>query len=389
MIAKDGGVVVVGPAPPLRGGIAAHTARLVEALRLSGHAARVFSYRRLYPSAGFPGRSQRLVAAAADWNEEILDALAPSSWAALRRRLAQIGDATVVLQWWHPVVAPALLAATRDLERHRLVAVCHNVFPHEAFPGATLAARFLLGRCGRIVCHSNAQAREVKKLLGDRPSEIVSVALPPLVPIATLLDARRERPGADLPRELEGLPVGARLVVAMGHARTYKALDVLVSAWSSARRPAGARLLLVGESYLRGGARRRLASRTAVDPSIVIVDRYVEDAELVSILARSEVVVAAYRRASQSGILPIAKALGVATVISDAGGLAEQDPDARVVKAGDAVDLARVLGELLARDAGGGPVRRDDPGQVSRGMEAAFLRDWRLVVEAIVGVSRP
>lgn len=389
MIGGDGDVVVVGPAPPLRGGISAHTARLVEALHLSGRAARAFSYRRLYPSAGFPGRTQRVAAEAAGWSEEILDVLVPSSWAALRRRLAEAEDATVVLQWWHPVVAPALLVATRDIERHRLVAVCHNVTPHEALPGATLAARTLLGRCGRVVCHSNAQVLEVKTLLGGGSPEIVSVALPPLVPMATLLDARRDRPPRLLAREIEDSPEGARFVVAAGHARNYKALDVLVSAWSSAPRPPGARLLLVGESYLRGGARRRLALQTAADPSIVIVDRYVEDAEFVSILARAEIVVAAYRRASQSGVLPLAKALGLRTVVSDAGGLAEQAPEAAVVKAGDAVDLARVLGRLLAHDASGRTVGRVDPGQVSREMEAAFLRDWRLVVEAIVGVSRP
>lgn len=389
MIAGDGGVVVVGPAPPLRGGISAHTARLVEALRLGGRDARAFSYRRLYPSAGFPGRTQRVAAAASDWNEEILDVLVPSSWTELRRRLAWTGDAAVVLQWWHPVVAPALLAATRDIDRHRLVAVCHNVRPHEALPGATLAARALLGRCGRVVCHSNAQAREVKKLLGGGSTDIVSVGLPPLVPIATLLGARLGRPAAAGPHELEGLPEGARLVVAAGHARNYKALDVLVSAWSSAPRPPEARLLLVGESYLRGRARRRLQLQAAADPSIVIVDRYVEDAELVSILARAEVVVAAYRRASQSGVLPIAKALGVTTVVSDAGGLAEQAADARVVKAGDVGALTRVLVELLARDEGGRPGRRDDAEMDSRDMETAFLRDWRLVVEAIVGVSRP
>lgn len=389
MSAGAGGVVVVGPAPPLRGGIAAHTARLVEALHLCGRVARAFSYRRLYPSAGFPGRTQRVVAAAADWNEEILDVLVPSTWAALRRRLAEVEDSTVVLQWWHPVVAPALLAATRDLDRHRLVAICHNVVPHEALPGSTLAARTLLGRCGRVVCHSNAQAREVKKLLGARSPAVVSVTLPPLVPIEVLLDARRDPPAAAGPRELEGLPEGARLVVALGHARAYKALDVLVSAWSSAPRPPGARLLLVGESYLRGPARRRLALQVRADSSIVFVDRYVEDTELVSILARAEVVVAAYRRASQSGVLPLARALGVTAVVSDAGGLAEQDAEARVVKAGDAVDLARVLGLLLARDAGGRMVEGVDPGRVPLEMEAAFLRDWRLVVEAIAGLPRP
>ena len=60
-------VVVVGPAPPLRGGIAAHVARLVEACEVEGLGARCLSWRRLYPRPFFPGTSERHGAARPAW----------------------------------------------------------------------------------------------------------------------------------------------------------------------------------------------------------------------------------------------------------------------------------------------------------------------------------
>ena len=333
----DAEVVVVGPTPPLRGGIAAHTAALVEYLQARGVAAAAVSYRRLYPAFVFPGRAQRTRGTLAPWSEEGLDVLDPRTWWSLGRRL-QRSDAQVVLQWWHPVVAPALLAATSGLAAGRLVAVCHNVLPHERLPGARLAARATLARCGRVVCHSSSEAAVASRLLPL--SRITTVGLPCLV--SSL------EPAPVPPPELSALGAGARILIAAGHPRSYKGTWLLVEAWGRARRPSSGRLLLVGESYLRGAEHRRVSLAAKADPSIVIVDRYVEDEELVLFLASSELLVAAYRRASQSGLIPIALALGLPCLVSDAGGLAEQvasgaGPQSTVVRAGDVGALAQAI----------------------------------------------
>ena len=374
-------VVVVGPAPPLRGGIAAHSAGLVEYLRAQGVVASVASYRRLYPSLGFPGRSQRSAAPHPPWSDEILDVLGPRSWARLRRHL-EASQATVVLQWWHPVVAPALLGATRGLARERLVAVCHNALPHERLPGAAVAARRALGRCGRVLCHSAAEAAVVERLLGARAGEIVQTPLPCLVATADL-------GRATCPAEVAAMGGDARFVVAAGHLRAYKGTAVLLRAWARARRPAAARLLLVGESYLRGRGRREVAALVGNDPSIVLVDRYVEDAELVSFVAFAEALVAPYLSASQSGMIAIARALGVPCIVSDAGGLAEQAAagapagDCQVVKAGDVGALAAALEGRFAL----APRRPHALAIERRGDGQRILDDWQRVAEAM-GIGR-
>ncbi len=51
-------LALIGPSAPLRGGIAQYHDRLAAALARRGHDVRRISYRRLYPSLFFPGRTQ-------------------------------------------------------------------------------------------------------------------------------------------------------------------------------------------------------------------------------------------------------------------------------------------------------------------------------------------
>jgi D-inositol-3-phosphate glycosyltransferase len=381
----DADVIVVGPMPPLRGGIAQHGQRLGEAALAAGFRAAAVSFRRLYPAALFPGRSQRTASSSPAWSREILDVIGPASWLEAAR-LLEASHATVILEWWHPVAAAAFAIATRRVPRERLVAVCHNAIPHEPVPAAAAAARFVLSRCGRVVCHSQAEAGRLAGLLRFGATEITSVPLPCLVSEAELA-ARPALP------ELAGLAAGSRLFVAAGHVRPYKDVALLVRAWRRAKRPAGAHLVVVGESYLSRAGAREVHSAAGSDDSILFVNRYVEDAELAQFLRSAEVVVAAHRHASQSGLVPLAREVGAACLVSDAGGLAEQATTdgggSEVVPAGDEGALAAALERRLAAPP---PARSEGSGSPETRAAA-----WRRLLDAIVsdgveafpGAARP
>jgi D-inositol-3-phosphate glycosyltransferase len=378
-------VILVGPMPPLRGGIAQHGERLGEAVLAAGLEPAALSFRRLYPAAFFPGRSQRTTAPAPAWSREILDVIGPATWLEASR-LLEASRATVVLEWWHPVTAAAFAAATWRVPRERLVAVCHNAIPHEPVPAAAAAARFVLSRCRRVVCHSRAEADRLAGLLGPGATDITSVPLPCLLSEADL-EARAKPP------ELAGLPAESRLVVAAGHVRPYKDIALLVRAWRRAKRPEVARLVVVGESYLSRKGTREVLSVSEEDESIVLVDRYVEDAELVQFLRSAEVLLFVHRHASQSGLLPLARVLGTPCLVSDAGGLAEQAAAdggrSEVLPAGDEAALTAALERLLAVP----PVSRN----AETGSPASRAAAWRRVLDAIVedgveafpGAARP
>jgi glycosyltransferase involved in cell wall biosynthesis len=97
---------------------------------------------------------------------------------------------------------------------------------------------------------------------------------------------------------------------------------LLRDAWPAVRaaHPA-ARLRIVGE-----GDAEALAPGLGALPGVTLEPRWVADGEMAQVIAAARLVVLPYREASQSGVLPLALALGVPVVATRVGGLAEQFP---------------------------------------------------------------
>lgn len=107
---------------------------------------------------------------------------------------------------------------------------------------------------------------------------------------------------------------GGRMVLFVGRIRPYKGVDLLLEAWAS-RNFGGAELVIAGEG--------RIPSAVAL-PSVRVINRWLSEREIEELIASAALVVLPYREASQSGIVPIAKALGVPVVATPVGGLPEQ-----------------------------------------------------------------
>lgn len=132
------------------------------------------------------------------------------------------------------------------------------------------------------------------------------------------------------------------VVLFAGVIRPEKRLDLLIesaSAW-----PPNRRLAVVGED--RGGweAAAALAARAGVDVAARI--EFVELDDFAAALAAAEVVVAPHAKATQSGVLSLARQLGVPTIAADVGGMPELAD--RTFSAGDAGDLTRAIEAELA-----------------------------------------
>jgi len=135
-------------------------------------------------------------------------------------------------------------------------------------------------------------------------------------------------------------------VLCFGLMRPYKGIDVLLDAWGEGVE--GAELWIVGMP------RMDISGLLARAPSSVrFLARYVDDAELAACFERADLVVLPYREIDQSGVLFTALAFGRPTLLSDVGGFPEvaRSGAARCVPAGDARELRRALGELLADPA--------------------------------------
>jgi glycosyltransferase involved in cell wall biosynthesis len=124
----------------------------------------------------------------------------------------------------------------------------------------------------------------------------------------------------------------------------------------------------------RGGwqACEKLARRCGVDVASRI--EFVELDDFTAALAAADVVVAPHERASQSGVLSLARHVGVRTVAADVGGLGELAD--RTFRSGDVDALSRALDAELAKDRPP-PLSLDEQEALSAHLRAYDLADAR------------
>ncbi len=376
---------ILGPTPPFAGGIVAHTAALAEALAAHGAEVLVLGYSRIYPGLGLALHGQRAprptpVRASHDEPGSALDTLSPASWGAVARAVDDFAADALLVQWWHPVTAPALAAAAAARAAPTL-AICPNAHPPEPFPAAASLARRFLGACDGLLCHS----RFVHAQAGDLAPRVPR-ALAPLPPLLAPGLRLRDR---DEARQVLGLAARDRLALAAGLRRPYKDDRRLVAAWARLA-AAGLALAVVGPSY-QGPLAGRGPLRRSLPPGVIERNQYVSDQEFIDWIMAADVLVAAYGRASQSAVVTLARALGRATVVSAAGGLAETEPGddpsaaggraAPLYVAGAGVaGLAATLAEALGQAA--------TPAQPAPAVAAVAAAAWGRVIEEIQGLLR-
>ncbi|WP_376098698.1 glycosyltransferase [Roseomonas sp. CCTCC AB2023176] len=247
----------------------------------------------------------------------------------LRRRLvaqarAMGADAVVsaMNHVWTPLVAPALPRAGL-----RYVAAIHDATPHPGDPAFAWDWRLRreLGSASGAIAFSEAVSAAVAARRPGLP--VLRLPLPGLAPPAAA-----------------GMPTTD--VLFFGRLRAYKGLDLLRDAWPRLRaRHPHATLRVVGE-----GDPEACAPGLAALPGVTVEARWVAEDAIAALLATARVLVLPYREASQSGVVPIALALGVPPVVTPVGGLAEQVRDGEtgiVAAAPTAEALAAAMAKAL------------------------------------------
>jgi glycosyltransferase involved in cell wall biosynthesis len=227
-----------------------------------------------------------------------------------------------------PIVS--LLLATQKLGGKRVVQSRHNTFSRARSAVDEALFRLDLRVLDAVIVFSEPDARRVEELGGRAFVSPLAQYSPPVDEAAV---ARwRERWGAD----------GAPVVLFAGQIRPDKRLDVAIEA--SALIDGEHRLAVVGED--KGDLERCRALATRLGVSVSWTTEYVALADFVALLAAADVIVCPYERASQSGILALARKVGARTVASDVGGLGELATIA--VPPGEPERLAAGIEEALA-----------------------------------------
>lgn len=338
-------VIIIGPAWPYRGGIAAFSERLARQYQQEGHEVELVTFTLQYPSFLFPGKTQYSTDPAPEGLtvSRMMSSINPFSWLRtgcwLRRQKADL----VVTPFWLPFMAPCLGTILRVGRRKgmRRVAILHNLIPHEHRPGDKLFARYFV--------HSNDAFVTLSQSVLDDIDHF---------------DPQRRRPrcysphplydhyGAAVSREeacgLLGIDPKERHVLFFGFIREYKGLDLLLDAMADKRlAEMGVKLLVAGEFYGDSKPYYDQIERLGLGNRVVLHTDFIPDSKVGQYFCAADVVAQPYRSATQSGVSQIAYHYEKPMVVTRVGGLPEIVPDG---KAGFVVEPeAGAIADALVR----------------------------------------
>ncbi|GAA2424293.1 glycosyltransferase [Actinomadura vinacea] len=302
-------IAIVGPAFPFKGGGAHHTTELAHRLDAAGHSVVIESWRAQYPSflypgqqtisepegEPFPGTRRRL-----DWRR-------PDGWWRTGRDLRS--HDLVVPAVLSPVQVPAYLGILSGLRRRaRVVALCHNVLPHERKPYDMPLMKALLRRVDGVLVHSEQQA-ELARGLTTRPVSVAEMpAHLPAAPAAAAGGAQRHE----------------RLLF-FGMIRPYKGLDVLLRALAAG--PEGVSLTVAGEFWGGVDETRALIAELGLTERVDLRPGYVPGADVPALFGAADALVLPYRTATASQNVWMAYEYGIPVIATRVGGFPDQVRD--------------------------------------------------------------
>jgi glycosyltransferase involved in cell wall biosynthesis len=305
-------IAVVGPAFPYKGGGAQHTTELAHRLAAAGHDVTLESWKAQYPSFLYPGQ-QTIEEPEGEPFPGTRRALAwyrPDGWLRAGRRLRAFD--LVVLAVLSPVQVPAYLGILRGLgsgARPRVVALCHNVLPHERKPYDVPLMRRLLRRCDAALVHAAEQARLAEDLAPGTPLRVAT------------LPAHLPTPAGRAPASWDG---PYRRLLFFGMVRPYKGLDVLRRALA---RVPDVGLTVAGEFWGGEAGTRALITTLGLDDRVELRPGYVPASEVPELFARADALVLPYRSATASQNVFMAHEHGVPVIATRAGALADHVRD--------------------------------------------------------------
>lgn len=316
-------IVILGPAYPLRGGIAAFNERLAAELKRMGHEVIVYTFSLQYPAIFFPGKSQYSKSASPP-NLDIrvtVNSINPFSWYRTAREILRLKPKLIITRFWIPFMAPSMGSILRRVsknEQTRIVCIADNVVPHEKRPGDGALTRYFIGSCHAFIAMSKTVVQDLKKIT-DRPVRLVP---------HPVYDQFGEKVNQLTARQHLNLPERGKILLFFGFIRKYKGLDILLDALGRLKAKApGVGLLIAGEFYEKEEPYLQLIEKNGLNQAVYLHNDYIADSEVKYYFGAADAVVLPYRSATQSGIAPLAYHFEKPMIATRTGGLPDTIQD--------------------------------------------------------------
>jgi D-inositol-3-phosphate glycosyltransferase len=317
-------VVLVGPAHPLRGGLATYNERLIREYRSRGDDAFIYTCSLQYPGFLFPGKTQYSTEPAPrDIPIEIcVNSINPLNWIRIGYKLRKQKPDLVIVKFWMPFMAPCLGTITRIIRGNghsKIISIIDNIIPHEKRPGDRILAQYWVNSCDGFIAMSKSVLDDLKTFSRSKPM---------LFSPHPLYDTFGEAISKDNAKRRLNLDKDSGYVLFFGFIRDYKGLDLLLQAFTDKKlRKRNLKLLVAGEFYTDPKPYQTFIENNNLGDVVILSNNFIPDSEVVNYFCSVDLVVQPYKSATQSGVTQIAYHFGKPMIVTDVGGLSELVPD--------------------------------------------------------------
>lgn len=322
-------IIIIGPAHPLRGGLASYDERLAKEFQQQGNQVSIYTFSLQYPGFLFPGTTQySSEPSPADLNIKVcINSVNPFNWLRVGNELKKLKPDLIIVRYWLPFMGPCLGTILRRVKKNhhtKMVCIADNIIPHEKRPGDVAFTKYFVKPVDAFITMSEKVLNDLPQFAAGKPAQFVP---------HPLYDNFGEQISKTAAREKLGIGDDKKILLFFGFIRNYKGLDILLNAMKLLNlkpQTSNFKLLIAGEFYEDRKAYDEQIKQLGIAESLILKTDFIPDSEVKYYLCAADVVVQPYRNATQSGVTPLAYHFEVPMIVTNVGGLPSLVPDGKV-----------------------------------------------------------
>jgi glycosyltransferase involved in cell wall biosynthesis len=322
-----GKVVIIGPAHPLRGGLASFNERMAKEFMIEDYQTSIYTFSLQYPSFLFPGTTQfssEPAPSTLDIHVKI-NSINPLNWIKIGLELKKNQPDLIVVRYWLPFMGPCLGTILRIIKRNKktkIVCIADNIIPHEKRLGDSIFTKYFIKPIDAFITMSSSVLNDLKQFTNKPAQEIAH----------PLYDNFGNKMEADVAKKHLQIPLNTKIVLFFGFIRKYKGLDTLLEAIYILKQQGYFKnhliqFLIAGEYYEDAKSYEDLIEKYQINEQLIMRTEFIADSDVKYFLSCADCVIQPYKSATQSGVTPLAYHFEVPMIVTNVGGLPKLVPD--------------------------------------------------------------
>ena len=323
-------VIIIGPAHPLRGGLASFDERLARAFQQQGDDVTIYTFSLQYPNFLFPGTTQySSEPAPTGINIKVcINSVNPLNWLSIGNELKNLKPDIVVVRYWLPFMGPCLGTILRRIKKNKhtkVITIADNVIPHEKRIGDQQFTQYFVKPVDAFITMSDKVMKDLKTFSNKPARQIVH----------PLYDNFGEQVNKEIAKQHLNIK-DENVILFFGFIRKYKGLDLLLEAMNVLKQQTTnhklqtPKLLIAGEFYEDRKTYDDIIQQNNIADQLILCTDFIPDSEVKYYLSAADFVIQPYRNATQSGVTPLAYHFEKPMLVTNVGGLPDLVPAGKV-----------------------------------------------------------